>query len=272
MNVTSHDRRQRIISEVLKRKHVTARDLASEMDVSEATVRRDFKLLAQSGQVDLVYGGATVARIQDYSFGTKYRRNSEAKRVIAALAKDLIADGEQVLLDSGTTCFELANHLKQKRGLLVIVNSAPLAMELGVPGINVILLGGQYRADRMDTVGPLCMSHLDQLRGYVALIGADGVSKDFGPAASDVESAHLYRLAIRNARETFLLVDHTKFQTPSLFKIVEWEAISRVITDQRPSQDWLEFFLKRGIQVVFPKATESIAADLPVGTVDSSPK
>src|SRR5512146_2562918 len=105
MNIPAQDRRSRIITEVLKRKHVTARDLALEMNVSEATVRRDFKALAGSGQVDLVYGGATVARNDDYSFGSKSRRNLEAKRAIAELVAEVIPDGEQLLLDSGTTCF-----------------------------------------------------------------------------------------------------------------------------------------------------------------------
>ena len=253
MSLLSQDRQRRIISEVFKRKHVTARDLAEQMEVSEATVRRDFKALADSGQVDLVYGGATLARNTDYSFGSKAKRNLVAKRAIAALAVELISNDDQLLLDSGTTCFEVASLLKNKRGLSVIVNSAPLALELGVPGISVIMLGGQYRADRMDTVGPLCTTQLDQLRGYRALVGADGLSKDFGPAASDVESAHLYRLAIRNAKETLLLVDHSKFEAPSLFKVVEWDAISVVITDRAPSPDWTEFFRSLGIKVLFPQ-------------------
>jgi DeoR family transcriptional regulator of aga operon len=252
MSVSAQDRRRRIISEVISRKHVTARDLALEMAVSEATVRRDFRALADSGQVELVYGGATIARNADYSFSSKAQRNVAAKQSIAALAASLIHDGEQILLDSGTTCFGVADHLKQKHGLSVIVNSAPLAMDLGSPGISVIILGGQYRPERMDAVGPLSTSQLDQLRGYVALIGADGVSRDFGPAASDIESAHLYRLAVRNARETFLLIDHSKFAAPSLFKIVDWNAISRVITDVAPSADWTEFFHGQGIKIVYP--------------------
>src|SRR5436190_8476344 len=112
MSFLSQDRRRRIISEVFKRKHVTARDLAEQMEVSEATVRRDFKALADSGQVDLVYGGATLARNTDYSFGSKAKRNLAAKRAIAALAVGFISDNDQLLLDSGTTCFEVASLLK----------------------------------------------------------------------------------------------------------------------------------------------------------------
>lgn len=72
-------------------------------------------------------------------------------------------------------------------------------------------------------------------------------------SASDIESAHLYRQAIRNARETILLVDHTKLMTPSLFKICELDDISRIVTDQEPAAEWQEFLTARGIDVIFPE-------------------
>ena len=61
MNGPSRQRREEILTEVLEKRHVTARDLAMRMNVSEATVRRDLKLLAEEGQLELVYGGATPA-------------------------------------------------------------------------------------------------------------------------------------------------------------------------------------------------------------------
>jgi len=177
----------------------------------------------------------------------------EAKRIIGRLAADLVADNEQICLDSGTTCFEMCPHLRRRRGLLVIVNSARLAIELGgVPELKVLTIGGHYRPDRMDSVGPLAGATIEQLRGYLAFIGADGLSMDFGVSACDIESALLYRQVIRNARETVLLVDHSKFLTPSLFKICEVSEISRIVTDQKPLPEWSEYLQSLGIQVYYP--------------------
>lgn len=250
MIASSRQRREQILTELFERRHVTARDLAGQIGVSEATVRRDLKSLADDGQVELVYGGATLRRPSDFSFHSKATRNTEAKRVIGRLAADMVADQDHIFLDSGTTCFEMAAFLKRKRGLSVIVNSARLAMELDAPGVSVIMVGGQYRPDRMDFVGPLATSILNQLRGYVCFIGADGLHMDFGPAAADIESASLYRQAVQNARQTVLLVDQSKFTAPSLFKIVDWERISLVVTDQAPEPAWSEFFGSRGIDVI----------------------
>jgi len=246
------------MSELLDRRHVTVKELADTMGVSEATVRRDLRTLAESQELNLVHGGATLA--PDFSFHAKHDRNIAAKRVIGALAASLVADGVQLFLDSGTTCFEMAPYLSRKRGLAVVLNSARLALELKAPDVNIIMLGGQFRPDRMDTVGPITLANLDQLRGFTTFVGADGLSMDFGPAAVDMESAHLYRLAITNAREAVLLVDHTKFAAPSLFRIVEWDQIDHVVTDLPPSPEWVDFLTGRNIQIHHPDAAEFEAA------------
>jgi DeoR/GlpR family transcriptional regulator of sugar metabolism len=114
------------------------------------------------------------------------------------------------------------------------------------------MLGGQYRPDRMDTVGPMAAAALDQLRGFKAFLGADGLSLDFGMTAGDIESAHIYRQALRNARQRILLVDYSKFLSPSLFKIESFEVIDRVITDRKPPKEWIEYLTRMEIDLTWP--------------------
>lgn len=227
-------------------------ELAGSLAVSEATVRRDLRALAAERQLVLVYGGAALPRNADFSFHTKSMRNVEGKQVIGCLAAEMVADGDRIFLDSGTTCFAMAAHLKSRHGLSIIVNSARLALEFETPHTGVIMLGGQYRPDRMDTVGPLATTSLDQLRGYTAFIGADGLSMDFGLTAGDIESAHLYRLVCRGARDAVLVADHGKFSNPSLYKIVEFDAIRRLVTDKPPSREWADFLAEHNVEVICP--------------------
>jgi DeoR/GlpR family transcriptional regulator of sugar metabolism len=252
MSVTSETRRQVILSDLYARERVSVRLLAERLDVSEATVRRDLKALADEGRAELIHGGATISRKADFSFRSKGMRNPDAKRRIGRLAAGLVANHDQIFLDSGTTCFQMVPHLKAKRGLSVVVNSARLALELDTPEISVVLIGGQYRPDRMDTVGPLATGMIDQLRGYVAFVGADGLSPEFGLTASDIESAHFNRRAVEHARDAVLVADAGKFASPSLFKIVEFDRISRVVTDRRPEEAWMDFFAARDIEVILP--------------------
>lgn len=256
MSFSSRQRQDDILAQVIENGQVTVKELAQRLQVCDATVRRDLRALADRNQVELIYGGATLPRHTDFSFQSKSQRNSDAKKAVGKLASQLVGEGEQLFIDSGTTCFEISHFLKRMGRLSIIVNSTRLAAELATnPSISVILLGGHYRPDRADSIGPLTISAMDQLRGYRAFIGADGLSMDFGVTAADIESAHLYRLAVRNARESILLVDHSKFLSPSLFKIVEWESISRVVTDQPPGDEWMTFFEERGIDTIYPSKT-----------------
>jgi len=256
MSQATEARRQKIMAQLLDRKHVTVRELASSMDVSGATVRRDLKALANEEDLQLVHGGATLPHQKDFSFRAKQLRATDEKRIIGRLATALVMDGDQVFLDSGTTCSEMVPYLKKLHALTVLANSARLALELNAPGLSIFLIGGEYRPDRMDTVGPMAMSTLNQVRGYAAFIGADGLSMDFGPSASDVASAHLHRIVIQNAREAVLLVDSSKFGCASLFQIVDWSHIDKVVTDGEPDQPWKRFLEEQDIELITPVSSD----------------
>lgn len=256
MTSTIQKRRDEILTLAYQSGHVSVRDIATELRVSEATVRRDLQGLAAEGLLELTHGGASVVKSSDYSFMSKFRRNIESKRIIAKMASDLVSDGDQLFLDSGTTCYEMTACLRSKKGLSVIVNSVRTAQELQAPGVNVLLLGGQYRPDRMDTVGPIAFEVLERLRGYRAFLGTDGISLDFGLTSVDVDSAHIFNLATRNALDCVLLADSSKFDHPSLYKIAEFSCISTLITDKKPSAEWVAFLAENNIDVIFPK-TES---------------
>ena len=257
MSQATEERRKQIMAQLLDRKHLTVKELAASMRVSGATVRRDLKALAGEEEVLLVHGGATLPRQRDFSFRAKQLRAVEQKRIIGRLAAALLLDGDQVFLDAGTTCSEMVPYLKKMQGVTVLANSARLALQLNGPELSVFLIGGEYRPDRMDTVGPMAMSTLNQVRGYVAFIGADGLSMDFGPSASDVASAHLHRLVIEHAREAVLLVDSSKFGGASLFQIVDWPRISKVVTDREPDDDWKRFFEEQDIKVIYPEESDN---------------
>jgi DeoR/GlpR family transcriptional regulator of sugar metabolism len=184
----------------------------------------------------------------------------DAKSIIGRLAGALVRDHQMLFVDAGTTCFEMRHDLLKRKGLTVIVNSTRLAIEIGGnPDASVIMLAGQYRPDRMDLVGPLAANSIDQLRGYVAFLGADGLDPNFGISASEIQTAFLYQHVIRNARETILLADHTKFEAPSLFRIGDIDSISKVVTDREPSPEWRQFFASQEIDLIYPGSTESNA-------------
>jgi len=245
-------RREQIMALAYKHSYVSVKQLAEEISASEATIRRDIHILAAQGQLELTHGGATLIRNSDYSFSSKFTRNIEGKNQIARLASELIKDGDQIFLDSGTTCFVMTGYLRTKRALSVIVNSIRTAQELQAAGLDILILGGQFRPERMDAVGPMACEMIEKLRGYRAFIGCDGMSMDFGLTSVDIDSAHLFSLAARNCRELILLADSSKFDNPSLYKITDFGAINTIITDVKPNSQWSDFFAQQNIKVIYP--------------------
>ena len=243
------------MAQLLDKKQVTVKELAESMAVSDATVRRDLKILADEQGLELNHGGASLSPHRDYSYEAKSLRAGEAKRIIGQLAGELVSNGDHIFLDSGTTCSEVVPYLKRKHNVTVLANSARLALDLDGSSVSLFMIGGEYRPDRMDTVGPMALTALNTVRGYVAYFGADGISMEFGPSASDIKSAHLHREVIKHASSTVLLVDHSKFGNSSLFQIVDWGQIDQVMTDQSPSVEWAEFFREQSISVDYPAAT-----------------
>jgi DeoR family fructose operon transcriptional repressor len=252
MTQTIQQRREAILAIAYQQSHVSVKYLAEQLNVSEATVRRDLQGLAIQGHLELTHGGAKVTRNSDYSFLSKSMRNIEGKKIIAKMAAEMVASGDQIFLDAGTTCFEMTAFLRSKRSLSVILHSIRTAQELQTPGMNVVLLGGQYRPDRMDTMGPMTCDSLEHLRGYTAFFGTDGISMDFGLSSVDIESAHLLSIAAKNAKKSILLVDSSKFDQPSLYKITDFDMISTVLTEKIPSPQWCEFFENKNINIIHP--------------------
>jgi DeoR/GlpR family transcriptional regulator of sugar metabolism len=253
MTASRQNRHDLILQTLCENGQASIKDLAEHVNISEATIRRDLKHLAAKGEIELIYGGAALPRLGNYSFHSKEMRNIDAKRIIGKLAAELVQDNDLIFLSAGTTVFQMASYLNRKRGLSVIGNSTRLAMELAAPNLTFLLIGGQHRPDKLDTVGPLALIMLNQLRGYRAFIGTDGLSMEFGWTASDVESAHLYAQTIQNARGVVLLADHTKFTAPSLYKIGSFDNIDKVVTDTRPSDEWMAFLQGKNIEVIYPQ-------------------
>jgi DeoR/GlpR family transcriptional regulator of sugar metabolism len=246
-----NERKEKIIAAAYKEGFVSITEMAGELGVCEATVRRDIQALSEEGRLEVAHGGAYVVKNSDYSFMSKSVRNAEAKKTIAELAAEMVKDGDQIFLDSGTTCFEMTQYLRARKSVSIIVNSVRTAEELNAPGLNVLMLGGKYRPDRMDCIGPIAEQTLDKLRGYTAFVGTDGMSREFGFTSVDVESTNLLSLAVKNSKQTILLADSSKFDKPALYKIRDIRLVSVVITEKKPTDEWCKFFDKNKIELVY---------------------
>jgi len=243
----SFELRKKCILEHLEREgSVLVKDIAAKLGVSETTIRRDLNELDGQKMLRQVYGGAVRLERSSpafrFSWSNRSTQEIDAKRKIGRCAAGLVNDDDILYIDPGTTSWEMIPYLKNKRNLTIISNSVRIQQCTEFIGHHTILqLGGTFRPDRLDTVGALAIMGLEQLRGYKAFQGGDGMDIEFGLSAIDHESALIAKTALAKARGVYVIVDHTKFDNPSLlFKITGIESINYIITDRPLSDAWTE--------------------------------
>src|SRR3954470_13568583 len=114
------ERRAVILDSLRRDGRVVASELSSRFGVSEDTVRRDLRELAEEGLLQRVYGGAVPRTSVPPAFSRRQTESLPAKSAIGAAAARFIQDGQVVLLDGGTTPLEVAKHLPPERRLTVV--------------------------------------------------------------------------------------------------------------------------------------------------------
>lgn len=225
-------RRQQIAELIEERGFQSVTTLARKFAVDTSTIRRDLDRLAADGVVIRTHGGA--AAVGAGENGTQPDLGSDPhlpeKRAIGAAMAERILEGQTVLLDSGTTCLEVARHLEHSR-LTVVTNDLHVGLEISTkPQINLVFIGGELLPTSTSMWGPMSIQQLETLRVHVAIFGA-GTVMDDGIYASSSYAIELKRKMRSIASEAFFVAGSTKFGREALFKVFGFESFTAGITD-----------------------------------------
>ncbi|MEW1807766.1 DeoR/GlpR family DNA-binding transcription regulator [Pseudarthrobacter sp. NPDC080039] len=222
-------RRERIVELVEEHGFQSVASLAGMFDVDASTIRRDLERLAAKGLVMRTHGGAA-------PFGAMQREPAGSashlaeKRAIGAAMAQRLHENQTVLLDGGTTCIEVARHLRRMR-LTVVTHDLRVGIELaGNPDVNLVFVGGELLPATTSMWGPTSLQQIENLRVNVAIFGAEGVSDD-GIYAMSSYQVELKRKMKSIAAQAFFVADSTKFGREALFKVFGFEDFTAGITD-----------------------------------------
>ncbi len=231
-----HTRHQQILQELERRGACTYLELVELLQVSAMTVRRDVEALARAGLALKVLCGVQRAGSPSlYESTVQARLNAQRaeKQAIAELALTRIGSGQTLFLDGSTTCWVLARLLTmQTQGLTIVTHSAPIALECGQNRRNIVLgLGGEYDADSQCFVGPASEDAAASYFPDLAFFSTKGLLPDEGTFESSPANFRIKGIIARQARQTVLLVDHTKFGQRGLRRVLDIRDIDTIITD-----------------------------------------
>jgi DeoR/GlpR family transcriptional regulator of sugar metabolism len=205
-------------------------DLARTFGVSEMTVRRDLRILARDGKLERVHGGA-VDSLPERPFEEVEVERYEVKDRIGAAAAALVADGQTVMVDIGTTTLQAARHLRGRSVTVITTNLAVYEELVPDPGIELILAGGVVRRNYRSLTSVLAEDGLRQLNANVALLGTSGIDRDLAVWDTTMIEVPTKRAMIDAAQYVVLLADAEKFSMSGVVRVCGPDAIDHIITD-----------------------------------------
>lgn len=228
------ERHQQILAKARAEGRVDVAAVATELDVTPETVRRDLTALERMGLVRRVHGGAIpVERLGfEPALADREQMFAAEKDRIAKAALDELPDGGAVIIDAGSTTGRLADLLPTDRELIVVTHALPIAMTLAArPNITLHLVGGTLRGRTLAAVGAWAERSLADVRADIAFLGTNGLTVEHGLTTPDLAEAMVKRALVAAARRTVVLADHTKVGRTDLALVAPLSSVDTLVTD-----------------------------------------
>lgn len=234
---------------------VNVNELSQSLGVSAVTIRNDLEQLEKKKMLLRARGGAMKISPQlvglDYPLSDKQKKNLQQKQAIGKRAVEFIEEGNTIILDSGSTTFEVAKNLQQFDNLTVITNAINIASYLAEhKNITVIVPGGTLRKNSMSLVGTSAERALKEYYCDILFLGVDGLDPSYGVSTPNVEEAHLNQVMIEVSKKVIVVADSSKFGRRGFAFIAGMNAIDTLITDAGVSEEEKSKLQSMGIEVV----------------------
>ncbi len=249
------ERWQFILRTLARQSVVTVRSLSAATGASEATLRRDITKLAEQGLLQKVHGGAQAVRddsvpsLATEGFEASRSLNLAKKRAIAAKAAELCSDGDSIIINGGTTTFEMVEFLRDRR-MQILTNSFPIAEALLRLSRNrIILPAGEVYREQSIIVSPY---EDDTLRNHYAswmFMGAQGLVP-LGLMEGDPLLIRAEQKLVDRAEKLVVLVDSSKFRNRGGLILCPLDRIDCVITDSEAPPEALEMLANAGVNTI----------------------
>ena len=244
-------RREKILTALQDSPSLSIRDLSSDLNVSEMTIRRDLVKMEAEGIVQRYFGGVRKSDAPLFEQSTSVRASfmMSAKRRIAAKAASLVSDGDSVILDCGTTVLELSRLLVNRP--VTIATSYLLIPAIASQNTATIhLSGGEYYDQYKIMIGRTAEEFYEGINCRFAFLSAAGIHVKRGITEYTKDEAALKKVMLDHSKIGVLLMDSSKFGEIQMFRAFDTRKIDMLITDRRPSDSYMKYLDQNHVEVV----------------------
>ena len=255
------ERWQMILEAVRTRPVVTVRELVAATGVSPATLRRDLAKLDETGQIRRVHGGVeAIAQpapplLATRAFDVSQTLHTGRKRAIAKAAAGLCRDGESIIINAGTTTFQMVDFLKDRR-LQILTNSLPIATALVASSANrIVLPGGEIYREQGIILSPFDQDAIQHYSAARMFMSCYAVSP-LGIIEGDPLIARAEAKLLSRAEQLVVLADSSKFEQRGSMAVCPLSRVHTLITDDAAPSSALDAVRQAGVKVMIVSAEQ----------------
>lgn len=225
------ERREKILAILEKKRTATFRDLADQLFISEASVRRDVEALEKAGQVRRIYGGVVLEKFHNavVPLGFREGENSQIKEDLARRAADMVQDGDSIMLDASSTVRRMIKYLSGKRGLKIITNNLRIFSEEAPADSQLYCTGGLFNAQNALFYGAGAERYLRSLYADKCFFSSQGISEEGKISDASEEETALRRVMLSHAERKIFLCDASKIGVKRMFALCGKEDVDEII-------------------------------------------
>lgn len=215
-------------------------ELAETLDVSDMTIRRDLNELEKMGLLRRIHGGAISSRGRGYEppLAVRSTENIAIKQLLGKYASEMVAEGDSIALDVGSTIYEIAVNLTETRNITIVTPSLPIAnLFCNRSDVRLILPGGIVRSGETSMIGDLARRNLELLFVDRLFLGVGAIDSKTGLTEYNMDDAAIKQVMIKNAKEVILVADSTKVQKVAFAFVASFKVIHHFITNEEPPKE-----------------------------------
>lgn len=250
----AEERRAKLLEKLRDDGYIQITELADEIGISAATIRRDLITLEKEGVCLRKRGGAVRSVhgvTMEIPYEIKRHRNTEEKNRIAKAALKYVENGNTIILDAGSTTYALALLLHKKERLTVVTHDLNIAVKLASnPSINLICTGGIARENVFTLEGSQVTDFIRNLRVDKTFIGADAIHSDGVISNVNIQEVPIKQAMIDASDQVILLTDSTKFGTTAFAKVCDITDCDHIVTDIGLSNLYIEIIKGKNIDLI----------------------
>ncbi|MFG6461462.1 DeoR/GlpR family DNA-binding transcription regulator [Roseateles sp. DXS20W] len=240
-----------ILDDLQRHGRVLARELAERLAVSEDTIRRDLRELALRGALQRVHGGALPVSPALANLARRSTIAVDEKQALGRHAASLVADGQLVFVDGGTSTLAMVQQLPPTLRATIATHSPVIAAALiEHPTVEVLMLGGRLFKHSGVAVGAGVAQAIQALRADGYFLGVTGVDAEFGLSTGDAEEAQVKALLMASSAETVLMASSDKLGKVSPYRVAPLSALSTLLVTPQADTARLDALRVPGLEVV----------------------